>query len=218
MRCSRGSNDQCELECRYFSVVAFGHAIQIRGYNLEQLEQSIITTSERLTLRRLIATDGEAVFEYRKLPEVALFQGWTPKTTQEVVEYAHLMASNRICQPDFWEQIVLVDQSRQVIGDLAVCIDSETEKQAELGIALSPASQKQGFATEAISAICGFLFKQKNLHRIWVSIDPRNTSSLNLFARVGFRQEAHHRQSCYFKGEWCDDIVMAILTTEWLEH
>ncbi|MEP1743827.1 MAG: GNAT family protein [Kangiellaceae bacterium] len=185
---------------------------------MEQLEQGIIATSLRLTLRRLLEADSDAVFQYRQLPEVALFQSWTPKNTDEVVEHALLMASNNICQPDMWEQIVLVNACEQVIGDLAVCIDSETEKLAELGIALAPAFQRKGLATEAINTICDWLFQHKDLHRISVSIDPRNTASLNLFARVGFRQEAHHRQSCFFKGEWCDDIVMAILQSEWQEN
>lgn len=184
---------------------------------MEQPADRMITTSQRLVLRRLTEADGDVVFQYRNLPEVALFQGWTPKNAREVVEHALSMANNPVCQPDMWEQIVLINECQQLIGDLAVLIDSETEKQAELGIALSPSFQKVGFATEAIRAICDWLFEEKGLHRISVSIDPRNTSSLNLFARVGFRQEAHHRQSCFFKGEWCDDIVMAVLKTEWID-
>jgi RimJ/RimL family protein N-acetyltransferase len=36
-----------------------------------------------------------------------------------------------------------------------------------------------------------------------------------LLKRVGMRQEAHLRQSLWFKGEWVDDMVFGILETEW---
>jgi RimJ/RimL family protein N-acetyltransferase len=29
------------------------------------------------------------------------------------------------------------------------------------------------------------------------------------------RQEAHFRKSLWFKGEWVDDVVFAVLASEW---
>ena len=37
-----------------------------------------------------------------------------------------------------------------------------------------------------------------------------------LLRRVGMRQEAHFRESLWFKGEWADDVVFAILQSEWM--
>lgn len=174
-----------------------------------------ITNSTRLILRRMETRDGDVVFRYRSLPDVSIFQGWTPLDGSEVEQYALQMAQRKSFEPGSWEQVVLQDLEGQVIGDVAACIDVDTSLQAELGIALDPKFQKMGLATEAVIAICDFLFSKKSIRRIHVSIDPRNTASLNLFSRVGFRQEAHHLESLYFKGEWCDDIVMAILAKEW---
>jgi len=160
--------------------------------------------------------DSSAVHYYRNIPEVAIFQGWTPENPQEVSDYAIKMAKSDPFNPTDWYQLIIENSlDGQVIGDIAVCIDGESRQQAELGIALDPKFQKQGFATETVKAICQFLFSQHGLHRIHVSIDPRNTASLNLFARAGFRQEARHVESVFFKGEWCDDIVMAVLSREW---
>ena len=33
--------------------------------------------------------------------------------------------------------------------------------------------------------------------------------------RLGMRQEAHFKESLWFKGEWADDVVFAILAREW---
>jgi RimJ/RimL family protein N-acetyltransferase len=33
--------------------------------------------------------------------------------------------------------------------------------------------------------------------------------------RLGMRREAHFREKEFVKGEWCDELVYAILATEW---
>jgi len=39
--------------------------------------------------------------------------------------------------------------------------------------------------------------------------------SIALLKRVGMRQEAHFCKSLWFKGDWADDAVFAILASEW---
>jgi RimJ/RimL family protein N-acetyltransferase len=46
-------------------------------------------------------------------------------------------------------------------------------------------------------------------------VDPRNRASVALLARVGTRQEAHFRRSRWLRGERVDDLVFAILESEW---
>ena len=36
--------------------------------------------------------------------------------------------------------------------------------------------------------------------------------------RVGLRREAHFRESLWFKGEWVDDVIYAMLRREWQER
>ena len=38
---------------------------------------------------------------------------------------------------------------------------------------------------------------------------------MRLLQRVGMRREAHLIQSVRFKSEWADDIVFAVLASEW---
>ncbi len=180
------------------------------------MSNTTIAKSDRILLRAMTAEDAEDVYRYRNIPDVSIFQGWTPENPKEVEKYAQEMNLRESFSLGDWYQIIIQNRdSNQVMGDVAVCIEKETGLQAELGIALDPKYQKQGFATEAVQVLCSYLFSEKALRRIHVSIDPRNTDSLNLFARLGFRQEARHIESIYFKGEWVDDIVMALLQREW---
>lgn len=174
----------------------------------------------RMQLRPLTVEYAKRLYDYRSQPDVMLFQGWTPESPEEVADYARLMAEREFAFPGEWYQVVLellaeecADKS--IIGDVAFCIEPDHKKQAELGIALDTKFQGKGYAQEAITLLIDFLFEHFHLHRIHVSIDPNNHASRKLFSRVGFREEAHLKQAVYFKGEWVDDIVMAILKNEW---
>ncbi|WP_444996576.1 GNAT family N-acetyltransferase [Aliikangiella sp. IMCC44359] len=182
-----------------------------------QFNHPQLANTERLILRPVTENDAEAVYLYRNQPEVSLFQGWTPESTNEVVEYVKGMQARKAADAGHWYQVALQlkEQKNIVIGDVAFCIDVETQQQAELGIALDTQYQKKGYAVEAINALIHYLFAKHQLHRIHVSIDPRNQASQQLFKRVGFRFEGHLKKSVLFKGEWCDDVVMAILRSEY---
>jgi RimJ/RimL family protein N-acetyltransferase len=101
------------------------------------------------------------------------------------------------------------------VGDLGFRLSGDPSPQAELGVTLAPQHQGCGFALEAVRAVLGYLFAELGVHRACASIDPRNAPSLALFERVGMRQEGRLRQSVWFKGEWADDVVFAVLKSEW---
>jgi RimJ/RimL family protein N-acetyltransferase len=58
-------------------------------------------------------------------------------------------------------------------------------------------------------------FEVFELHRIIGRCDARNDASAGLMRRLGMRQEAHFVQNELFKGEWGDELVFAMLASEW---
>ena len=182
----------------------------------------ILSKTQRLRLRALQEKEAEILWAYRNQPDVMLFQGWTPKDPKEVSDYAAEMRKRPPCEPGHWYQVVIelydsnTGEVGEVIGDVAFCIETEMQKQAELGIALDTKYQGKGYAQEAVKALISFLFETFDLHRIHLSIDPANHASRKLTERVGFRFEGHLKSAVYFKGQWCDDIIMAMLKSEWM--
>ncbi len=85
------------------------------------------------------------------------------------------------------------------------------DPQAEIGFTIAPEFQGQGIGSEAVLGILGFLFDTLGKRRVMASVDPRNLASMALLKRVGMRKEAHSRGSLWFKGEWVDDVVWAIV-------
>ena len=87
--------------------------------------------------------------------------------------------------------------------------------QVEVGCTLKKTFQGKGYATEALTAMVNYFFTILKKHRIVASIDPRNTASIRLIERLGFRKEAHFKESYFLRGEWVDDIIYAMLDKDW---
>jgi RimJ/RimL family protein N-acetyltransferase len=171
--------------------------------------------TERLVLRSLRAGDAERVHAYRNLPEVAQFQSWDTQSLDEVCTYIADQVELRGDEPG-WYQLAIADRATdRLLGDLGVHILESDIRQAELGFTLAPDAQGHGYAAEAVRAVLGHLFGALGKHRVIASTDPRNERSIALLRRVGFRLEAHHRDSLWFKGAWADDLIFALLRREW---
>lgn len=172
--------------------------------------------TERLILAPLGSADALRLFEYRSNPEVARYQSWEPGSVDEAADFIAGLEPVGFDTPGTWFQLgIRLTGSDLLIGDLGVHFSSEEPREVEVGVTLASEYQGQGYATEAVRGLLGHLFGELGKHRVTASVDPRNDSSLALFDRVGMRREAHFRQSLWFKGEWADDIVFAVLGSEW---
>lgn len=172
-------------------------------------------TTARLRLDALHLDDAAALFAYRADPEVARYQGWHPETLVEAENFVRTQLT--LTEPPqcrwFQRGIRRIDDGA-LIGDVGFCL---SDGQAELGITLAPPAQGKGFAREALQGLFGELFGRLDVHRVHASVDPRNTASMNLLKAVGMRQEAHFRESLWFRGEWVDDVVFGLLAREWAD-
>lgn len=173
--------------------------------------------TERLILRRLRDDDLEALVAYRSLPEVAWMQMWESYDAAKGREMIEECKTLEPFTPANWFQFAVEHKATgKLIGDLYFKMD-EVGKQAELGYTFDPRFQGQGLATEAARGLLEHAFKVVGLHRVWGVTDPRNLPSINLMRRLGMQQEAHFRKNLWFKGEWADDVVFAVLEEEWFQ-
>jgi len=172
--------------------------------------------TERLLLRPIELTDAEAILSYRSDAETNKYQGWIPTSIADVNYFIHYKVSQEINLPGTWLQFVIIHkESNEIIGDIGVHFLSADTYQVELGCTLSKTYHGKGFAGEALRVMINYLFNTLDKRRIMASIDPRNDSSIKLYERLGFRKEAHFRESIYLNGEWVDDLVYALLKKEW---
>ncbi len=172
--------------------------------------------TERLVLRPLDSSDAVALFEYRSDREVSRYQSWTPASLDEVARFIDGFRSLAFDTPGTWFQLaVCLRATGELVGDLGVHFLVDEPRQVEIGFTVAVNHQRQGFASEAVVALLGHLFGSLHKHRVLASVDPRNEPSIALLERVGMRQEAHFRESLWVDGQWADDLVFAILESEW---
>jgi RimJ/RimL family protein N-acetyltransferase len=172
--------------------------------------------TERLVLSRLLPADAPRMFAYRADLEVSRFQSWLPASLEEVQRFIDGLQSVSFDTPGTWYQFgIRLKDSGLLVGDAGVHFPADEPRQAEIGITVTPDHQGLGIGTEAVRGLLNRLFTPPAKHRVFGSVDPRNQASVALLARVGMRQEAHFRQSLWLRGEWVDDLVFAILESEW---
>lgn len=174
--------------------------------------------TKRLLLRPIHKKDAESVFQYRSDSVANSYQGWIPKTIDEVSYFIDNRVSSTMNLQGTWFQFVIViNESGELAGDIGVHFYDPENQQVEVGCTIDKKYQQRGFATEAMFEILNFLFGKLNKHRIIASIDPKNVSSVKLVEKLGFRREAHFKESLLINGTWTDDLIYAILKKEWRE-
>ena len=178
----------------------------------------IIVETSRLLLRRFKEEDLAAFISYRSDPSVAEYQSWdVPYTKEKALDFWNYQKDLKEDTPDKWQQIAIeLKQTNELIGDYAVHT-LEDSRQIEIGYTLASQFQKNGYMTEALSALVNHLFT-KDKHRISAQLDAKNDRSAKLLERLGFRKEGEFIEDMWFKGRWSSTLQYAILKTEWLNQ
>jgi RimJ/RimL family protein N-acetyltransferase len=172
--------------------------------------------TERLLARAFTPADVEPFAAYRADPEVARYQSWSDFTTADAEAFVASLQGESPGVPGDWFQIALEARADgAMVGDLALHVDADEPRQAEVGFTLAPAHQGKGFATEAVTGLLDWVFPTFGLHRVTAVTDALNAPSASLLARVGFRREAHLVENVFFKGAWGSELCFAVLDREW---
>jgi RimJ/RimL family protein N-acetyltransferase len=175
----------------------------------------IFLLTRRLILRTLRLSDAEAMFGYRSRPDVSRYQIWQPVDVLEIRKFIKKQKKTALDTPNTWFSLAIaLRENDEMIGDIGFHFPENERTQAEIGISLSPAFQKRGFAAEALEAACRYLFQSMGKDCVYASVDPRNTPSIRLLEQAGMRKEAFFPGRMVIRGELVDDAVYAIRKDE----
>ena len=72
----------------------------------------------------------------------------------------------------------------------------------------------QGYMSDAVGAILGFVFGELGLHRLEAACLPTNERSKAVLRRVGFTEEGLARQYLKIDGAWRDHLLFAMLSRD----
>lgn len=159
-------------------------------------------------LRRLHPRDLAAFQAYRSLPDLGRFQGWSPMSDAEALQFINEAHRAPLFAPGQWMQLGIAELSSDtLIGDIGLYL-ADDGTSGEIGFTLEPSSQGRGVATLAVREALQLFFSATGVTTVLGITDERNLPSIKLLERVGF--ELIETRQVIFRGEPCTERVYAL--------
>ena len=178
-------------------------------------------TTKRLLLRAMTAADTDALLEYHSDPRTVDYIPWPVRSREDVVTAIEAYEKGPallVNEGDYYTLGWAINDggpnTGKIIGQSNISLKSNVHHTGDIGWVTHPQFVRQGYAYEATLALMAYAFEAFALHRITATIDARNTGSALLAEKLGMRREAHFKSAEFFKGEWCDMLVYAMLKDE----
>lgn len=128
-------------------------------------------------------------------------------------------------QQQAWFRALSLDSSKMYLSILLTndtfvglvrCDEWDKVNQSiRIGVDIVSTYRRQGLATEAYRLLFDFLFKQLNIHRIWLLVADFNKNAFALYKKLNFVIEGKQRDALYRDGTHHDYIMMSLLKTEY---
>lgn len=171
--------------------------------------------SDRLIYREVNSEDVEEIFKIYSDPEVAKYDWFRPINTKNDA----LSIINRY-KEEFKnkEEItwgVARKNDNKIIGYCNLGSFDDDSIRSEIGYGFIREEWNKGYATEAIKVLVKFGFEVMNFNRIEATVTLGNDASVKALKKANFIQEDIFRERTIMKGEFVDDVILAILKKDY---
>jgi ribosomal-protein-alanine N-acetyltransferase len=178
--------------------------------------------SARLVLRPLVVSDFLAWSEVRRRCGEWLTK-WEPRRGQGVPDAAeHRRAFETRCEASDRERAngssfrFGIFLEGRFAGEINVgSVQRGAYQNAYVGYWIDEAFAGRGFMPEAVACVLRFSFEELGLHRVQISIIPRNTASRRVVEKLGLRDEGIAQRYLEINGVWEDHVRYAMTAEEW---
>ena len=173
-----------------------------------------ILSTRRLRLRQFRAEDAEAM--HRCFADADAMRFWNQPVHTKRIETERAVRNFIDCTPSYYRYWAVADAGTdRCVGMVNYHDGHIRSKRMSIGYIIEPTRQREGLATEAVSAMLDFCFGELGLHRAQAFIHPDNTASIGLVGKLGFRREGLLCDNLRVGDVWRDDALYAILASEW---
>jgi diamine N-acetyltransferase len=163
-----------------------GSKVHLKAFEREDLELSLEWNND------------EAINAYNgsRFPNSVLEQTqWYEKTQNDKTKKRLIICSN---------------ETGEKAGMVSLFNINERHRNSEIGIYLSPAFQKKGFAKESLMLLSKFALMELGLHKLYATICSFNTDSVKLFEAAGYKYEYTMKEEIYTNGKFEDIKVYSL--------
>jgi [ribosomal protein S5]-alanine N-acetyltransferase len=171
-------------------------------------------SSPRLLLRQPTRADADAVFRIFTDPEVLRYYNVDFMTNRD--EAVAIIESRRrrfeLGYGMRWG--IYLREGGQYIGSCGYEVLHKPWRFAEIGYELGQPYWKQGYMSEALSAIIKYGFARMDLHRVEAQVEPENEASKKVLLKLGFKEEGVARERGYWRGQHHDLVQFGLLARD----
>lgn len=169
--------------------------------------------SERIYLRPLCELDASIILEITMDTEIRYMTGTKPTFSLEQIKKHIENINNDSSRYDF---AICLKGNNEMIGELSILnIDEENQKAVFRISMISIPLTGKGYGTEAIKIVLKFVFEQLTLNRLQLEVFSHNLRGIRAYKKVGFVKEGTLRQSLFYNDTYSDEIIMAILKSDY---
>jgi ribosomal-protein-alanine N-acetyltransferase len=163
--------------------------------NLLRHKGTVKLETDRLILRPLTVDDSQKVFEnWTNDDEVSRFMRWNKHTSVEVTRAWLSECEANHGKSTFYDWGIILKENNEPIGSIGALINENEPDRYEVGYGLGRNYWNNGYATEALRRIMGFLTNEVGIKRFVAMHAHQNPASGAVMTHMGF---AYVKDSTY---------------------
>ena len=109
-----------------------------------------------------------------------------------------------------------IEADGKYIGACGLFHFNEIAHTCEMGIGIGDrAYWGRGYGRDAVKVLLDYAFRQRNLHKVWLTVNANNERAIRSYRTCGFVEEGRLRKHVWSNGQYIDFVYMGVLRDEW---
>jgi ribosomal-protein-alanine N-acetyltransferase len=171
-------------------------------------------TTKRLKLRRFTVEDAQDMFNnWANDAEVTKFMRWPPHATLDVTRELLSKWVEEYEKSDYYSWAI--EYNGRLIGSIGAPSIKERDERTGIGYCIARDCWNKGITTEALEAVCNYLFDEVGFNRLEIRHATENPASGKVAQKCGFIPEGIMRESFRSsRGVFCDLVMLGRLKSD----
>ena len=115
---------------------------------------------------------------------------------------------------------LMIDNEDSIpIGTIQLYDFNEQDKSCKLGIRIGDKNcWGKGYGEDAVNTILDYAFTKLDMYRVALRVYEYNGRAIRCYEKCGFHHEGRSRQSAFIDGTYYDEVLMAILKSDYISR
>lgn len=110
--------------------------------------------------------------------------------------------------------VIVREKDNHPVGIIRFFNMNHLNRSAELGMLIDPDEHRKGFGSEAIRVLARWLFRTRDLNKVYANTSSLNKGAVGMLEKAGFKRDGTLRHHYYYDGELHDGYHYSLLRYE----